>query len=305
MGFLWWYGAALVAAVVVGLRLKRVTGAAPSRPLSFEEVGYLGGGPVRAVEVAVSGLVAENLARVSGSLVSAVPEQAGRPSSALQAVLLAGLRGPRDLDELVVSASTAGPARQLGQRLVAEGLLVAPRRRLARAALAVAPLALVAALAVVAGPGGWGSVAALSVTGALAVLLLLGPPPVLTRWGARAFAGATAGLAPVDPAEITARYGLARAAVVPSAPREGSARTETAVFDGERAEPIAPAETSQGPLPRRRRAVVVEPQRWQRRNGWLVAGGWFAGGWLAAQWLEGDDGEFLDADFGGYGGFDA
>ncbi|MGM1059928.1 TIGR04222 domain-containing membrane protein [Saccharothrix sp. Mg75] len=305
MGFLWWCGAALVAAVVVGLRVKRVTGAAPSRVLSFEEIGYLGGGPVRAVEVAVSGLVADNRARVSGTVVSAVPGPAERPASALQGALLEGLRGPRDLDELVVSASTGGPVRRIGRRLVAEGLLVAPRRRLARALLALAPVALVALLVVVAGPGGWESVVALSVAGALAVLLLLGPPPVLTRWGARAFAGATAGLAPVDPAEVTARYGLARAAVVPSAPREGAARAETAVFDGERAEPIAPAETSQGPRPRRGRAVVVEPRRWQRRNGWLVAGGWFAGGWLAAQWLEGDDGGFLDGDHGGFGGFDA
>ena len=153
------------------------------------------------------------------------------------------------------------------------------------------------------------TVTALSVTAALGVVLLLGPPPVLTRKGARAYEEATAGLAPVDPAEVTARYGLVRTAsrtAVPPAPRKGSARSETAVFDGERVEPIAPAETSQAPLPRRRRAVVVEPQRWQRRNGWLVAGGWFAGGWLAAQWLEGDDGgDSVDADFGGFGGFDA
>ncbi|WP_158842743.1 TIGR04222 domain-containing membrane protein [Saccharothrix deserti] len=306
MTFLWWYGPALVAAVVVGLRLKRVAGAVPDRPLTFEEIGYLGGGPVRAVEVAVAGLVAENRARVSGSTVAAVPGEE-QPVTALQAVVLARLDRPRDLDELVVGAATSGPARRIGQRLVAGGLLVAPRRRLVRAVLALVPLVLLAVLAVFAGPGGWETVTALSVTGGLAVLLLLGPPPVLTRRGARAYEEATAGLAPVDPAEVTARYGLTRTAV-PPVPFRGSARAETAVFDGERAEPIAPAETSQGPLPRRRRAVVVEPQRWQRRNGWLVAGGWFAGGWLASQYLvgdglEGDDGgEFLDA---GFGGFDA
>ncbi|PSL52372.1 uncharacterized protein (TIGR04222 family) [Saccharothrix carnea] len=309
MTFLWWYGPALVAAVVVGLRLKRVAGAVPDRPLSFEEIGYLGGGPVRAVEVALAGLVAENRARVSGSVVAAVPGEE-QPATALQAVVLARLTQPRDLDELVVGAATSGPARQIGQRLVAGGLLVSPRRRLARAVLAVVPVAALAVVAVFAGPGGWVTVTALSVTGALGVLLLLGPPPVLTRRGARAYEEATAGLAPVDPAEVTARYGLVRSgssrtAVPPPVPREGSARSETAVFDGERAEPIAPGETSQAPLPRRRRAVVVEPQRWQRRNGWLVAGGWFAGGWLAAQWLEGDDGgDSVDADFSGFGGFD-
>ncbi len=307
MTFLWWYGPALVAAVVVGLRLKRVAGAVPDRPLSFEEIGYLGGGPVRAVEVALAGLVAENRARVSGSVVAAVPGEE-QPATPLQAVVLARLAQPRDLDELVVGAATSGPARQIGQRLVTGGLLVSPRRRLARAVLAVVPPAALAVAAVLAGPGGWVTVTALSVTGALGVLLLLGPPPVLTRRGARAYEEATAGLAPVDPAEVTARYGLLRPsrAVVPPVPHEGSARSETAVFDGERAEPIAPGETSQQPLPRRRRAVVVEPRRWQRRNGWLVAGGWFAGGWLAAQWLEGDDGgDSMDADFGGFGGFDA
>ncbi|WP_447006556.1 TIGR04222 domain-containing membrane protein [Saccharothrix isguenensis] len=305
--FLWWYGPALVAAVVVGLRLKRVAGGLVDRPLTFEEIGYLGGGPVRAVEVAVSGLVAENRARVSGSTVAAVPG-VEQPVTALQSVVLAHLDRPRDLDELVVGAATSGPARHIGRRLVAGGLLVSPRRRLVRASLAVVPLALLAVVAVFAGPAGWQTITALSVTGALAVLLLLGPPPVLTRRGTRAYEEATAGLAPVDPAEITARYGLTRTsapAPSPEPPRE-STRVATGIFDGERVEPIAPAETSQHPLPRRRRAVVVEPQRWQRRNGLLVAGGWFAGGWLAAQWLEGDDGgEYMDTDYGGFGGFDA
>lgn len=316
VAFLWWYGAALVVAVVVGLRLKRVAGAAPDRPLTFEEIGYLGGGPVRAVEVAVSGLVAENRARVSGSVVAAVPGPGGA-LTALQSVVLARLDQPRDVDELVVGVATSGPARQIGQRLVSGGLLVAPRRRLVRALLAVVPLGALAVVAVFAGPGGWQTVAALCVTGALVVLLLLGPPPVLTRRGARAYEEATAGLAPVDPAEVTARYGLPRTSTPPLPPASrtgsdssgsgssgsGSMGPVTGVFDGERVEPIAPAETSQHPLPRRTRAVVVEPQRWRRRNGWLVAGGWFAGGWLAAEWLEGDDGgEFMDS---GYGGFDA
>ncbi|MFI9011817.1 TIGR04222 domain-containing membrane protein [Actinosynnema sp. NPDC053489] len=324
MAFLWWYGPALVVAAVVGLRVKRVTGTAPDRPLTFEEIGYLGGGPVRAVEVALAGLVAENRARLSGPVAAALPGEGvpgeglpgeGVPATALQRDVLARLARPRDLDELVVGTAAGAPARRIGQRLVAGGLLVPPRRRLARAVLAVVPVALLAVVAVLAGPvvggpGGWATVTALSVTGALGVLLLLGPPPVLTRRGARAFEEATAGLAPVDPAEVTARYGLARPAPAraaePPVPHRGSARADTAVFDGERAEPIAPAETSQAPLPRRRRAVVVEPQRWQRRNGWLVAGGWFAGGWLAAQWLEGDDGgDFMDADGGGFGGFDA
>src|SRR5688500_19265884 len=95
--FLWWYVPALVVAVVVGLRLKRVAGAVPDRPLTFEEIGYLGGGPVRAVEVAVAGLVAENRARVSGSVVAAVPGEE-QPVTALQSVVLARLDQSRDRD---------------------------------------------------------------------------------------------------------------------------------------------------------------------------------------------------------------
>ncbi|WP_433270469.1 TIGR04222 domain-containing membrane protein [Actinosynnema sp. CS-041913] len=302
MAFLWWYGPALVLAVLSGLWLKRVTGAAPTRPLTFEEIGYLGGGPVRAAEVAVAALVADNRARVSGATVTAVPGQEPGAVTELQAHLLARLGEPRDLDDLLMGAATGGPARRLGHGLVAGGLLVAPKRRLWRAVLSVLPVAVLAAVAVFAAPGGWVMATALPVTGLCAVLLLLAPPPVLTRRGARAYEEATAGLAPVDPAEVTARYGLVRTAV-PAAPRTGPARVETAVFDGETAEPIGYADTSEQSLPRRRRPVViVEPRRWRRGNGWLVAGGWLAGGWLASQWLEGDDGgDFVDTDFGGFG----
>ncbi|MFD7655655.1 TIGR04222 domain-containing membrane protein [Actinosynnema sp. NPDC059797] len=329
MAFPWWYGAALVVAVVVGLRLKRVTGAAPGRVLGFEELGYLGGGPVRAAEGAVAGGVAATRARVSGSTVIAVPPafaDEGDPT-ALRAAVLSRL--PQDLDDLVVDIAAGAPARRIGARLVAEGLLAAPRRRLARAALSVLPLALLAAAAVAAGPGGWVTATALSVTGVLAVLLLSTPPPVLTRHGARAFAQATAGLAPVDPAEVTARYGLPRttaprtprappAPAAPSAPHRGSARPGSAgfdaVFNGEHAEPITHPEASDAPRARRSHAASVGPRRWSRRNGWLVAGGWFAGGWLAGEYLtsdgwEGDDGGgFVDPGsdgFGGVGGFGA
>ncbi|MBM7810605.1 TIGR04222 domain-containing membrane protein [Saccharothrix algeriensis] len=303
MAFLWWYGPALVLAVLLGLVLKRVTGADPGRALTFEEVGYLGGGPVRAAEVAVAALVAENRARVSGATAAAVPGTGTAPSTDLQAFLLARLGEPRDLDGLLAAAATSPPARRLGRDLVASGLLVAPRRRLRRAVLAVLPVAALAVVAAPTAPGGWVAATALSAAGLCAVLLLLGPPPVLTRRGARAHAAATAGLAPVDPAEVTARYGLVRDAARPQ-PRPGPARAQTAVFDGVAMEPIGHPERSEGAAPRRRRRVAaVEPRRWSRRNGWLVAGGWLAGGWLASQWLEGDDGgDFADADFGGFGG---
>jgi hypothetical protein len=141
-----------------------------------------------------------------------------------------------------------------------------------------------------------------------AALLLLGPPPLLTRAGSRAYAQATAGLAPVDPAELTARFGLRREATrrppEETAPASIGWTAAPAVVDGEQREPIAVVEPSDEPLPRRRqRVVIVEPQRWRRRNGWLVAGGWLAGGWLASSWLgEGDDdGGFGDIDFGDFG----
>ncbi|MEV0675750.1 TIGR04222 domain-containing membrane protein [Actinosynnema sp. NPDC050436] len=303
MAFLWWYGPALVLAVLLGLRLKRVTGSAPVRPPTFEEVGYLGGGPVRAAEVAVAGLVADNRARLSGGAVSAVPAPEPGPSTALQDVLLARLDEPRDLDGLLVEAATSRPARRIGQGLVAAGLLVSPKRRLVRAVLAVLPLTALAVVGFATAPAGWQTATLPTAAALLAVVLLLGPPPVRTRHGARTYERATAGLAPVDPAEVTARYGLVRPAATPR-PEPGPRRADTAVFDGETAEPIGYAGTSEQALPRRRRpAVVVEPRRWRKRNGLLVAGGWLAGGWLASQWLGGDDGgDFPDADFGGFGG---
>ncbi|MEU4807534.1 TIGR04222 domain-containing membrane protein [Actinosynnema sp. NPDC023587] len=303
MAFLWWYGPVLVLSVLLGLWLKRVTGSAPARPLTFEEVGFLGGGPVRAAEVAVAGLVADNRARLSGGAVSAVPAPAPGATTALQDVLLARLDRPRELDGLLVEVSTSGPARRIGRGLVAAGLLVSPRRRLVRAVLAELPVLAVLVVGVATAPAGWLVAAVPSVTGLVAVLLVLGPPPVRTRHGARAYEEATAGLAPVDPAEVTARYGLVRPAAA-APPEPGERRADTAVFDGETAEPIAYVEASEQAVPRRRRpAVVVEPQRWRKRNGLLVAGGWLAGGWLASQWLEGDDGgDFVDTDFGGFGG---
>ncbi|GAA2668786.1 MULTISPECIES: TIGR04222 domain-containing membrane protein [Actinosynnema] len=287
-------GVLLLGAVVVGARLKRVAGTAPQRVLTFEEVGYLGGGPVRAVEVALASLVGQNRVRVSGGGVVAVdlPEEREEPS-ALAAELLAGLDRPRGVGELLVGAAASGPARAIGRELVRAGLLVPPRARLRRAALAVAPLLVPAALSVV--RLGAVGVVGLVLTGVAAVVLLLGAPPVLTRAGSRALADATAGLAPVGPAEVAARFGLAAAVrgSVREAPREQpGTRAETAVFDGERAEPIGEPETSHGQLPRRRRPVEVEPQRWQRGSGLLAAGGWFVGGWLAAEWVEDWDGDF-------------
>ncbi|WP_440900967.1 TIGR04222 domain-containing membrane protein [Actinosynnema sp.] len=288
-------GVLLLGALVVGARLKRVAGTAPRRALTFEEVGYLAGGPVRAAEVALASLVAQNRARVSGGRAVAVgtPEEREEPT-ALAAELLGALGDrPRGLDGLLLGAASSAPARAVGRGLVRGGLLVPPRARLRRAALSVAPLVVPAALSVVL--LGAVGVVGLALTGVAAVVLLLGAPPVLTRAGSRALADATAGLAPVDAAELAARFGLASAVrgSVREAPREPPvARAETAVFDGERAEPIGEPETSQVRLPWRRRPVEVEPLRWQRGSGLLAAGGWFVGGWLAAEWVEDWDGDF-------------
>jgi uncharacterized protein (TIGR04222 family) len=311
--FLTLYGLALVLAVLLGLRLKRVAGSAPPEPLSFEEIGFLGGGPVRAAEVAVTALVSENRVRNSDGVLFAIgspnPTTAGSP---LQAIVLARLAaGPRRLDDVLLASTGSAAVRQLGHRLLGNGLLVAPATRARRAVVSVLPVFALAAVAVarlvVEGSTGL-LVTALVVTGGSAVLLLLGPPPLLTRAGSRAYEQATAGLAPVDPAELTARFGLQRSVTreaVPETYREDVRRTAApAVFDGEQREPIAVVESSDEPLPRRRqRVVIVEPQRWQRRNGWLVAGGWLAGGWLASSWLGegGDDGDFGDFDFGDFG----
>ncbi|WP_199443907.1 TIGR04222 domain-containing membrane protein [Umezawaea beigongshangensis] len=293
------WGVALVGSVACGVLGKRVAGRRSERPLSHEEVGYLGGGPVRAAEVAVAALVSENRARWHGDRLAAVGDPAAPASTPLQALVLTLLHaGPRPVDAVLRAAAEAPPARRVGQVLLRDGLLAAPGQRVRRAVLAVLPLLVVVGAAVawtISGGRLGAAIPALVVSVVALVVLLRVPPPLLTTAGARARSAATAGLAPVDPAEITARFGLRRPAAAPRTAREQP--RDTAVFDGETAVPLTASEGVRQVLPRRRGRLEIRP----RGHGALWAAGWFTGGWLATGWLaegEDDGGDWSGVDFG-------
>lgn len=93
-----------------------------------EELGCLAGGPARAAEVALAGLLDSGLVRVSRDGVVTAVHQPGRgPSTLLEAQILAGLRtGRRPLDDVLTGAARSAEAEALRTQLVGRGLL---RRR--------------------------------------------------------------------------------------------------------------------------------------------------------------------------------
>ncbi|WP_186763236.1 TIGR04222 domain-containing membrane protein [Lentzea tibetensis] len=279
------YAVALLAAVLLGLRVKEVRGAERAEPLSHEEVGYLGGGPARAAEVAVAALVSENRAKFAGDRLAAV-EPAEPADSPIGTVVLS-LAGHR-VDDVVRTTADSDAVRRLGHALLTQGFLVTPVRRLRRAIAAVLLLFLLGALLFVHGDWTPWTVGAGLLTAAAIVGLLATPPPVLTRAGSYALWAATIGLAPVEPAELTARYGLRR----PAPPEPGKPRkvVQTATFDGQTVERIDTTEASESQLPRPRRSATPQDDPPPRRVVW--AAGWFAGGWLASSWL--GDADFSD-----------
>lgn len=288
------YVVALLVAVLVGLRIKKVRGAGQTTPLSHEEIGYLIGGPRRAAEVAVAALVSENKAKHAGNQVIAVEpaEPAGSPLGTVVQQCLG-----RRLDDILDHAANSDAARMLGYQLLTRKLLVPPRQRMRRAAAAVLPALLLGALLVITADWTAWTVGAGVLTLAAVAGLLVTPPPVLTTSGSGALRTATSGLAPVEPAELVARYGLRRPAPAPTRRREV---VQTAVFDGHTVERIDASEASNEVLPRPRRSAVSHDAPPPTRIVW--AAGWFAGGWLASSWLsEVGDGDIFDAGYDGFG----
>jgi uncharacterized protein (TIGR04222 family) len=283
------YAVALLAAVLLGLRTKEVRGTERAEPLSHEETGYLGGGPVRAAEVAVAALVSENRARFAGDRLLAVEPVQGHGSPVETDVL--ALLGNRIRDVVATTANGDG-VRRLGHRLLHNGFLVTPKQRLGRAVAAVVPALLLGALLIAHGEWTPWTVAAGLLTVAAVVGLSVSPPPVLTRAGAKALWTATIGLAPVEPAELTARYGLR----IPPPPRQEKPKefVQTAVFDGRNVERIDARDTSEEVLPRPRRSATPPEDGPPAPRRIVWAAGWFAGGWLASEWLGDETYEAFD-----------
>ncbi|GLZ32383.1 hypothetical protein Lesp02_45710 [Lentzea sp. NBRC 105346] len=285
------YVAAVLAGVAVGVRIKQVRGADRREPLSPEEIGFLTGGPVRAAEVAVTALISEHRAKFDGDRL--VADEPGAVDSPIGTAVREQLGGR--LDDIIARTANSQAVQRLGGRLLAGGMLVAPRTRLRRAIIATLPLLLLAGLLTAWNEWTPWTVGAGVLTLAGIVGLLVTPPPVLTTSGSRALLAATAGLAPVDPAELTARYGLRRPKA-PAPPRRREV-VQTAVFDGHTVERIEADDASNQTLPRLRRgATVLDEPVYRIRPVW--AAGWFAGGWLAGELLsEVGDGDFIDTGF--------
>lgn len=93
-----------------------------------EELGCLAGGPARAAEVALAGLLDSGLVRVSREGVASAIHQPGRgPATLLAAQILAGLRtGHRQLSDVLDGAARSAEAEGVREQLIGRGLL---RRR--------------------------------------------------------------------------------------------------------------------------------------------------------------------------------
>lgn len=130
--FLWLYLGGLVVglAVAIGFRtaVRRPRLAEPPGRSAPEELGFLAGGPLQAVQVAVVRLVDAGVVRVDrrGTLTSmADGEPTGRP---LDDAVLAELTVPRKVAAVAGKLADTPVVTEIGESLVRRGLLVAPAR---------------------------------------------------------------------------------------------------------------------------------------------------------------------------------
>jgi uncharacterized protein (TIGR04222 family) len=130
--FLWLYVIGLVAGlgVIIGVRraVRRPPQPEPPAVTDDVELGFLAGGPVNAVQVAVARLVQAGLVRVnrSGTLTATSP--GGTSGAPLDDALLAELTGSRTVTHLMRRPAVERVVDGLGEALVRRGLLVAPGR---------------------------------------------------------------------------------------------------------------------------------------------------------------------------------
>jgi uncharacterized protein (TIGR04222 family) len=128
--FLWLYAIGLVAGLVVAIgarmTVRRPRLAAPPGVLDVTELGFLGGGPVNAVQVAVARLAGAGLVRVNrGGQVSA-PGAVRSTGNPFDDVVLHQLGGPKMVATVLRRPTVEKAVTELGESLVRRGLLVAP-----------------------------------------------------------------------------------------------------------------------------------------------------------------------------------
>lgn len=130
--FLWLYSAGLVAGIAVAIwrrmavRRPRLT--EPPGRLAPEELGFLAGGPRRAVDVAVARLLRAGAVRVDRRGTLSDVTEGRRTGHPLDDAVLATLTSPRTVRALGARAQGDPALTAIGDALVRRGLLVAPAR---------------------------------------------------------------------------------------------------------------------------------------------------------------------------------
>ncbi len=130
--FLWLYGAGLVAGLAfaiwrrMAVRRPRLT--EPSGSLAAEELGFVAGGPQRAVEVAVARLVRAGAVRVDRRGNLSDVSGGRRTGHPLDDAVLDTLTSPRTIRAVTARTAATAPLTEIGDSLVRRGLLVAPGR---------------------------------------------------------------------------------------------------------------------------------------------------------------------------------
>lgn len=128
--FLWLYAAGLVAglAVAIGarMRVRRPRLAEPPGRLDPAELGFLGGGPVNTVQVAIARLAGAGLVRVNRSGEVSTTSSTTSTGHPLDDAVLAQLARPRMVAAIARRAPVEKEVTAIGEALVRRGLLVAP-----------------------------------------------------------------------------------------------------------------------------------------------------------------------------------
>ncbi|MGB3442388.1 MAG: TIGR04222 domain-containing membrane protein [Actinophytocola sp.] len=128
--FLWLYGAGLVVGVVVAIwtrmRVRRPRLAEPPGRLDVTELGFLGGGPVGAVQVAIARLAGAGLVRVNRSGQVSDNSGGGSTGHPLDDAVLYEANRPRMVAAIVRRDAVGKEVTAIGDSLVRRGLLVAP-----------------------------------------------------------------------------------------------------------------------------------------------------------------------------------
>ena len=128
--FLWLYTVGLVAGLVVAvgtrMRVRRPRLAEPPGHLDVTELGFLGGGPVNAIQVAVARLSAAGLVRVNRGGEVSLNSDATATGNPLDDAVLAQLDRPRMVAAIARRKPVEDEVTAIGESLVRRGLLVAP-----------------------------------------------------------------------------------------------------------------------------------------------------------------------------------